>query len=157
MSHTLNSTNDRSWLRESHEKRSNRSVKLGKQAIDLLIKKNEPVTYSTIADISKKIDPEGKRIHPNTIRTNEQLYEYYKQNSITYKQKMNDQNNKTNYNTTTDEFDFRKIKPNRNLENIHRKYMKLSKKELIQRLINAEQYISENNSKWGTKHFELFK
>lgn len=44
MSHTLNSTNDRSWLGESHEKRSNRSVKLGKQAIDLLIKKNEPVT-----------------------------------------------------------------------------------------------------------------
>lgn len=70
---------------------------------------------------------------------------------------MNDQNKKTNYNTTTDEFDFRKIKPNRNLENTHRKYMKLSKKELIQRLINAEQYISENNSKWVTKHFELFK
>ncbi|WP_342567773.1 hypothetical protein MKY09_05250 [Psychrobacillus sp. FSL K6-4046] len=157
MSHTLNSTNDRSWLRESHQKRSNRSVELGKQAINLLIKNGESVTYSNVAKTSKEIDPEGKGIHSNTIRTNEQLYEYYKLNSKTYKQKISGQNKKTNYNDTTDEIDFRKIKPNRNLENTHRKYMKLSKKELVHRLINAEKYIVENNTKWVAKHFEMFK
>ncbi len=35
--------------------------------------------------------------------------------------------------------------------------MKLSKKELAQRLILAEQYFAENNSKWVTNHFEKFK
>src|SRR5690606_11825472 len=114
------------------------------QAIDLLIKRGKPVTYSNAADISKEIDLEGKGIHPNTIRTNEQLYEYYKQHSITYKQKMNGQNKKTNYDVTVDEINFRKIKSNRNLKNVHRKYMKLSKKELVQLLISAEQYIAEN-------------
>jgi len=153
----LNSTNDRTWLRENHQKRSNRSFEIGKQAIDLLIKNGEPVTFSNVVEISKEIDPEGKGIHHNTIRTNEQLYEYYKEHSLTYKQKMNGQNKQTNYCVTVDEIDFRKIKPNRNLKNTHRKYMKLSKKELVQRLISAEQYIAENDSKWMTKHFEMFK
>lgn len=57
MSHTFNSTNDRPWLKESHQKRSNRSVEIGKLAIDLLVKKGEPVTYTNVADISKEIDP----------------------------------------------------------------------------------------------------
>ncbi|MGR5897667.1 hypothetical protein ACT7C8_02295 [Bacillus cereus] len=60
MRHTFNSTNDRPWLKESHQKRSNRSIELGKQVIDLLIEKNEPVTYSNIADFSKKLIPKGK-------------------------------------------------------------------------------------------------
>lgn len=49
------------------------------------------------------------------------------------------------------------LKPNRNLDNLHRKYMKLSKQELAQRLILAEQYISENENKWVKAHFESFK
>lgn len=87
MSHTFNSINDRPWLKESHRKRSNRSVEIGIQAIDLLIENAEPVTYSNIDEVSKKIDPKGKGIHHNTIRTNEELNEYYRQHSLTYKQK----------------------------------------------------------------------
>lgn len=157
MSLTFNSTNDRPWLKETHQKRSNRSVEIGKQAIDLLIKNGEPVTYSNLAKISKEIDPEGKGIHPNTIRTNGQLNEYYKEHSLTYKQKVNSKNVKPNMNADIEDIDFRKIKPNRNVENTHRKYMKLSKKELVQRLFLAEQYIADNNSKWVAKHFEMFK
>lgn len=55
------------------------------------------------------------------------------------------------------DIDFRKVKPNRNVDNAQRKYMKLSKKELVQRLILAEQYIAENNSKWVANYFEMFK
>jgi hypothetical protein len=156
MSRTLNSTNYRPWLKESHQKRSRRSVELGKQAIDFLIKKDEPVTYTNVADVSKEIDPEGKGIHPNTIRTNEQLYKYYMKHSLTYKQKENSKKVKPSLNTEKD-IDFGKIKPNRSVENAQRKYMKLSKKELVQRLILAEQYIAENNSKWVANYFEMFK
>lgn len=35
--------------------------------------------------------------------------------------------------------------------------MKLSKKELVQRLILAEQYIADNNKKWVANHYEMFK
>jgi len=158
MNHAFNSTNDRLWwLKDSHQKRSNRSVELGKQTIDLLIKNGIPVTYSNIANYSKEIDTEGKGIHPNTIRTNEQLFEYYKQNSLTYKQKENSKNIKPNLNANLDDIDFRKIKPNRSVENTQRTYMKLSKKELVKRLILTEDYIANNNSKWVANHFEMFK
>ncbi|MGE6599642.1 hypothetical protein [Bacillus proteolyticus] len=53
--------------------------------------------------------------------------------------------------------EFHKIKPNRNLNNLQKKYMKLSKKELAQRLILAEEYIAENNTKWVSSYFESFK
>lgn len=35
--------------------------------------------------------------------------------------------------------------------------MKLSKKDLVQRLIQAEQCIAENNKTWVSQHFEKFK
>ncbi|WP_131923755.1 hypothetical protein [Hazenella coriacea] len=40
----------------------------------------------------EKIDPEGKGIHLNTIRKNEKLYEYYKQHSLPFEQKVNGKN-----------------------------------------------------------------
>lgn len=157
MSHTLNSKNDRPWLKESHKKRSNRSVDIGKRAIDSLIEKGEPITYTNLTVASKEIDPEGKGIHPNTIRANEELYGYYKQHSLTFKQKENSKNIKPNVSIDTKEINFRNIKPNRNEKNTKRNYMKLSKKELVDRLFYAEQYIAEENSKWVASHFEKFK
>lgn len=157
MSQTFNSKSEPVWLKESHQRRSNRSVQIGKQTIDQLIKKGNPITYTTIAQLSKEIDPEGKGIHPNTIRSNEHLYEYYKQHSKTYKQKRNSKNNTFNHSITNEDFEFHKIKPNRNLDNLQKKYMKLSKKELAQRLILAEEYIAENNTKWVSSYFESFK
>ncbi len=157
MSHAFTSINERAGLKESHQKRRNRSVEIGKQAIDLLIKKGSPVTFTTIVEQSKEIDTEGKGIHHNTIRTNEQLYEYYKQHSKTYKQKKNSKGYISNGSVTVGDIEFHKIKPNRNLDNIQRKYMKLSKKDLVQRLILAEEYIVKNNGKWVSNHFEKLK
>ncbi|MEH7515133.1 hypothetical protein V7146_20645 [Gottfriedia acidiceleris] len=63
---------------------------------------------------------EGKGIHPNTIRSNEHLYEYYKQHSITHKQKNNSRNSKFNCSITTEDIEFHKIKPNRNLDGLQK-------------------------------------
>lgn len=157
MTHIFPSKNNRTWLKEVHESRSQRSLLLGKKAIDLLVKQNLSVTLKNISEKSKEIAPEGKGIHPNTIRTNEQLYKYYKQHSKTYKQKENRKNIKQNRSVTIKDIDFRKVNPNRNEDNVRRKYMKLSKRELVQRIIQAEQYIAENNINWIRNHFERFK
>jgi len=157
MSHTFNTINDRPWLKESHRKRRNRSIEIGIQAIDLLMKSGKPVTYTNIAEASKRTDPKGKGIHPNTIRTNTQLNDYYKQHSLTYKQKENSKNVKLSLNKVIEEIDFRKLKSNRNVDITQRKYMKLSKKELVHRLILAEQCIADNQTKWVANQFEMFK
>ena len=93
-----------------------------------------PITYTTIAKQSKEIDPK-ERNSPNTIRTNEELYEYYKQHSKTHKQKKNGKNTVFNRSITREDLEFPKIKPSRNPDNLRRKYMKLTKEELVQRLI----------------------
>jgi len=133
MSQTFNSKNEPVWLKESHKRRSKRSVELGKQSIEQLIKRGEPITYTTIAEQSKEIDPEGNGIHPNTIRTNEQLYEYYKEHSKNHKQKKNSKNTTFNSSITTENIEFHKIKLNRNLNSLQRKYMNLSKKRTCPR------------------------
>ncbi|PES74604.1 hypothetical protein CN327_12970 [Bacillus cereus] len=157
MSHILNSKNKRAWLKENHQIRKERSVRIGKQTIDLLVTKKLPITYKTISETSKEVDPEGKGIHPNTIRSNQGLNEYYKQHSKTYKQKENYSKSKRKSNINLDNIDFRRLNADRNLKNAENKYMKLSKKELVQRLLQAEQYIAENNRTWVASHFEMFK
>ncbi|MEH6945376.1 hypothetical protein [Bacillus sp. JJ722] len=155
MTLTFNSTNEKPWLKENHQKRRERTIQIGKKTIDLLREKDISVTFANIAQWSKEVDDEGKGIHLNTIRTNEHLYEYYKQNSKTFKQ--NENNKKVNPKGTVKDIDFHNIKPNRNLDNLYRRYMEFSKQELVQRLILAEQYISENENKWVSAHFESFK
>lgn len=66
-------------------------------------------------------------------------------------------NNTFNRSITTEDIEFHKIKPNRHLDNLQKKYMKLAKKEFAQRLILAEEYIAENNTKWVSSYFESFK
>lgn len=64
---------------------------------------------------------------------------------------------KPNRKVNLDEIDFRRINPDRNLKNVENKFMKLSKKERVERLIQAEQYIADNNKIWVANHFEMFK
>ncbi|AVK87014.1 hypothetical protein C3943_15340 [Lysinibacillus sp. B2A1] len=49
---------------------------------------------------------------------------------------------------------FENIKPNRNLVALQSRYKNLTKEELVNRLIAAEEYIVENNQKWLYKQFE---
>ncbi|MBG9617627.1 hypothetical protein [Bacillus cereus] len=152
MSHTFSSRNNRTWLNGVYESRSQRSLLLGKGAIDLLVKQNLPVTLKTVSEKSKEIDSEGKGIHPNTITKNPELNEYYKQNSKTYKQKLNSNKSLQKRSVPFTPVDYRRIRSDRNIENKERKYMKMSKKELVQRLI-----LAENNKMWTEKQFEQFQ
>lgn len=157
MSHQFSSKNEKTWLKDVYESRSNRSISLGKEAIDLLVKQNLPVTLKTVSEKSKEIDPEEKGIHPNTIKTNQELKEYYKLHSKTYKQKSNSNKSMQKCSVEFVPVDYRRISAERSKENVERKYMKLPKKELVQRLIFAEQYIAEHNGTWVVKQFEQFK
>jgi len=49
MNSKFNSKNERPWLTENHKKRSERAIRIGKEIIDQLIKKEIPITYSNVA------------------------------------------------------------------------------------------------------------
>ncbi|AUD22982.1 hypothetical protein bcgnr5378_66190 [Bacillus cereus] len=151
----LTPSGNRSWLRSVHEQRKNRSIQLGMLTIDTLVSNGIPVTYKNIHEKSKELDVTGKGIHANTIKRNEELYAYYKQYSKTFKIKQNKK--KAVPQSTFDESTIRNISPSRNILKVRSKYMKLSKEELVDKLIQTEQYLARNHQKWVTGHFEMFK
>lgn len=124
------------WLDKVHQQRKKRSVSIGKQTIDFLVDQDIPVTYRNISEHSKSFDDNGKGIHMNTIKRNEDLHAYYKQHSRTYKVKHT--RKKSVKPSIFDETVLRRISSERDINNAKKKYMQLSKEELVNRLIAVE-------------------
>lgn len=143
------------WLEKVHQQRKDRSVSIGIQTIDFLVSKGIPVTYHNISHHSKAFDDKEKGIHINTIKRNEELYEHYKKHSRSYK--IKNARKKPEKPSTFDESTLRRISSERGLTNARKKYMQLSKEELVNRLIAVEQYVAENQKRWVANHFEQFK
>ena len=139
------------WLQETYEKRKKRVFDLGVKAIDLLLQGSETVSYRTVSVKSKEIDPNGIGIHPNTIRSNEQLQGYFAEH-CTSKKRMPRRSSSLPPGEYQDAF--KNIRIDRDIERVRRRYMKLSKNELVDLLINSEQYIAQNNKLWLKNEFE---
>ncbi len=59
--------------------------------------------------------------------------------------------------STFDESSIRRISSERDVNFAKRRYLQLSKEELVNRLIAVEKYIAENQERWLTNQFEQFK
>ncbi|MEY9976994.1 hypothetical protein [Lysinibacillus sp. RC79] len=146
---------DRQWLEKVHHQRKERSVSIGIETIDMLVKQGIPVTYHNISEYSKKLDSKGKGIHPNTIKRNDDLYAYYQKHSRTFKIKK--MRKKPVPPLKFDESSLRRISPKRDINITKTKYMTFTKEELVNRLIAVEQYVAENQKRWVINQFEKFK
>lgn len=157
MSQTFNSRRKtkKPWLDFFYLQRKSRTFELGKKSIDELIKQGNNISYRKIAEISKLIDEEKKGIHPNSIKSNQELYNYYKENvqiKTILKKSLS-----TSFKSDLSSKKYNLIKPDRDLLALRSRYMKFNKNELIELLIDAEQYIAENNRRWFVSQFEKFK
>lgn len=159
MSQDLSLENHKSGLKNEYEKRRVNSFKLGKKAIDTLLTEDKEVTLHNVSKKTKELDEQGKGIHFNTIRNHEELYDYYKEKSKSYKKKQKELEKHLPYreNEKHTFHEFEQLKPDRNLKNVYRQYMRLTKAELATRLIEAEQYIAEGNQEYLKKLFETYE
>ncbi|WP_336745928.1 hypothetical protein [Bacillus cereus] len=159
MSHNSSLKKHKSGLECDYEKRRINSFELGKKAIDALLTEGKEVTLHNVSKKTKELDEQGKGIHFNTIRNHEKLYVYYKENSKSYKKKQKELGKhlpyRENENHTFHEFE--QLKSDRNLKNVYKQYMRLTKAELATRLIEVEQYIAEGNLDYLKKLFETYE
>ncbi|MFF0826025.1 hypothetical protein ACFYU8_05595 [Brevibacillus sp. NPDC003359] len=155
-SESKNNKNDPQWLQAARQKRSSRSLELGVKAINELVREAKEITYSLIVKKSKEIDPDGKGIHQNTIRTNQELHTYYVQHSTTYKKNLALQNRRKVKKETTSTKHFYHIKLERNLNDVRKRYRQMTKEQLIDQLISAEQFIAEQMQIWISEQFKAF-
>jgi hypothetical protein len=139
------------WLEKEYQKKKNRAYEIGKKAIDELVKQGKRVSYRSIESASKSLDPEGKGIHANTVKSNEALYDYYLQFAHTVKTA------KSRSKLTMGSASYQHIKPNRDLAQVQKRYLKMSRSELVAKLIEAEECIAQNQSVWQKSLFEQFK
>ncbi|MBP1960843.1 hypothetical protein [Paenibacillus aceris] len=149
-------TNEVEWLQESYEKRKARSLELGIRAINELNKEEKQISYRTVSDKSKEIDPYGMGIHQNTIRKNQELLKYFRSHSTT--KAKTSETRKKSQKPLNDELDaFRHIKQDRDVDRVRQRYMQLTKQELIDLLIRMEQYVAHQNQHWLKNEFEKFQ
>ncbi|AVB08466.1 hypothetical protein P8818_18425 [Bacillus velezensis] len=133
-----------------------RTFQLGKKAIDSLVKEGMPVTRQSISKRTKELDPTSKGIHSNSVKTNTDLYCYYQEYSISYRKKkrLNDKKNRI---LEVDDAYFRKIKSSRDKKIAEKKFMKMTKQEVVRVLLKALDYIADNEDRWHGEHFKKSK
>ena len=151
--------NIKNGLEADYEARRTNTLRLGQTAIDALLVEGKEVTLHNVSKKTKELDDQGKGIHFNTIRNHEELYEYYKKNSKSYKKKQKELKKHIPY-RGNQKFSFREfehLKSNRDLKHVYRQYMRLTKGELVTRLLEAEQYIAEGNQEYMKDLFETYE
>ncbi|EEL71156.1 ribosomal protein S8 [Bacillus sp. RC55] len=108
---------------------------------------------------TKELDEQGQGIHFNTIRNHEKIYAYYKEKSKSYKKKQKEIEKHLPYRQNEKHafHEFEQLKSDRNLKNVYRQYMRLTKSELATRLIETEQYIAKGNQAYLKRLFETYE
>jgi len=138
-------SNSPHWLEEDYLAKKKRTFQLGKEAIDDLHKNGERVSYRKIESRSKAFDPERKGIHANSVKANGELYQYYlafasfkKVPKATSARTSNPVSNPANG------------REGQQWNEIRERYLRLSKTELVDRLMEAELY--HTNQKRSEEH-----
>ncbi|MGG4471198.1 hypothetical protein ABER68_24755 [Paenibacillus alvei] len=144
----------REWLdKKVYGPKKKRSIDLAKEAILILNRRNINITIQNIHEVSKEIDSRGKGLHRNTIRTNPEVYALYIENRT--HQKIGRSNGQFSLAHRESYMQYLKhIKRDRDLYQVNKRYKRLTKQELINRLINCEQYVAETRDQWLFEQFQ---
>lgn len=126
---------------------------LVKAAVDRLVQENQPVTVEAICRLTQALDPTGKGVQRSGILQNAEAHAYYCQHSATYRAYHGLRGRKPARQTpaaTTPQ-----VKIDRDVDRVRRRYRLLSKAELVERLLAAEQAYAEAQQDVTRLQFEL--
>src|SRR5947199_3788162 len=85
---------ERPWLKQYHQARRERTVKLVKASVDQLESSGQTVTLEAICARSREVDPEGKGIKKAGIIGNAEAHAYYRKHSVPYRRGQGQQRRK---------------------------------------------------------------
>jgi hypothetical protein len=142
----------RPWLKEKvYEPKRRRTVELVKRSVDALLKERKRVSLATLCARSKEVDPDGRGVSESAILKNEDARTYYLQHrswkAVPRKHPRFCQAEKTRA--------LSRIKLNRDLARVRLRYMKLTKVELVQRLLLVEQAHGALQERWFQVNEEM--
>ncbi len=117
-------------------------MRLVKAAVDQLFKERQPVTIEAICHKSAEIDPEGRGVKKSALLENQEAHAYYREHSASYRaaeiRKRKGQSTKA----STQAHPLR-IDPHRDLNRARYRYLQMTKREVVERLLTVEQAYAE--------------
>ncbi len=140
------------WLAERvYRPKRQRTIDLVHQAIEALCREQARISLASITAKSKELDPTGAGISESAILTNETARADYEQHR-TWKQQRRPS-------TSTQEPRkralVRSIKLRRDEERVRQRYLRLSKPDLVDRLLAAERSYTEQEQRWLSHQDDL--
>lgn len=150
---TDNSEDIPATLRAATDAREQRTITLVKQSVDALVAAGQPVSIAMIEKTSKKLDPDGRGVSKSAIDRNPVANHYYKQHR-NYKPPGRKRL------ATPDRLiaaNAHRIKPDRDPERARQRYSRLTKEELIIRLIAIENSLAQEQEQGYQEDDQLLK
>ncbi len=152
LSHGNDASPAHSWLVERvYEPKRERTIELVKRSVDVLLEQKEHISLASIAITSKKVDPERQGISESAILGNEQARAYYEQHRSwkgTRRKRLV---------VTTQPIHPGQVKPDRDLAQVRRRYLRMGKAALVDRLLAVEQTYAEQQEHWLVQQDELLQ
>lgn len=139
----------REWLDKIYTDRKERTIEITRKSIELLLNKKEKISLNSIVKISHEVDIKGIS-HSAILRNPEakQLYETYRSWN-TAKRNVTNKKSGDFYNLH--------IKSGRDFNDLFKRYSKLTKNQLIERLANVEEAYAMLHKKWLEQQSDLLE
>lgn len=135
----------RPWLKEKvYDVKRKRTVDLVKSSIDALLKDQQPVSLASVVARSRQIDLAKKGISEAAILHNQDARCYYQQHR-SWRSRPRKRLGKPTFHTGNMAV---LVKAERNVAHVRYKYLKLSKAELVERLLSLEQEHASLQETW---------
>jgi hypothetical protein len=129
-----------------YERKRQRTTRLTRDAIEFLERNKKAISLASIAAASRQLDPEGRGVSENGIRTNPDAYALYRDH-MTWKA--------TNHGRRRSVLRLVREQPARDLVRARQRYMRLPKNELAERLISLEEESAHWENRWLRQADEL--
>jgi len=142
------------WLEEKvYAKLRQRTIDLVRQSVDALLKDKQRVSLTTVVAKSKELDVEGngRGISESAILDNQEARGYYEQHRSWrgYRKKRAKQY------VTASSLPPRQVKPDRDEQRAHQRYLRMSKEALVERLLAVERTYADERERWLQQQDEV--
>lgn len=138
------------WLGRVYTARRERTTDLVRTSIDALQKEGKPVSITSVVAISRQLDPQGRGVSESALLRNPEArahYEAHRTWTAGHSQRA------TPRSRTSEPM---RVKPDRDLARARRRYLRLSKRDLAERLLAVEQACAEHEQRWLRTADDLF-
>lgn len=140
------------WLRDKvYTPKKQRTVELVTRAVEALKRGKQRISLAAISRKTKEIDPTGVGISESAILTNEAAYACYKQH-CSWKTRSTGRSYQAK---AENQVQIRPALLGRDIARVRQRYLRLSKNELVERLLAVEQAYAEQEERWLQASEEL--